>query len=509
MPDPRRWWVLGFALLAMLVVSVDTTVLNVSVPTIRRELDTTFAAVQWVITGYGLVFACLLVIGGRLGDLFGARRAVVAGTAIFGVGSFLASVSTNVWMLILGEGIIEGVGAALIAPNALSLIAVTFTGRERGTAYAAWAGVLSSGAVFGPVLGGYLTTYHSWRWAFRINVCIAPVVVAGLILVVRRDRTTGARARIDVAGAVLIASATFLVLFAVSQGTTYGYLAPTKAFTLGARAVWPHGALLSIVPFTLVVGLVLLWWFVRTERRLESRHGDPLFHIGQFGVQTFRQATLLACLAGFAQMGTSFCIALFLQDGRHLTPVQNGFWVIPIGGGSVIGAPIAGWVVRRVNPTTVLRVGMLIQTCGLVAMALLLSSGAAYPAIGAAFGAYGLGSGIAFSQVPRVMLHDVAPASTGAASGMSSASRQILASAGVAVTTAVLAAATAAHGFRAGIRAALLLTTAVLAAGTVLTWWIKPLEDEDGLDAVDELESVLDVDFETTGLHVTVTDDAS
>jgi EmrB/QacA subfamily drug resistance transporter len=477
MPDPRRWWVLGFALLAMLLVSVDTTVLIVSIPTIRREFDTTFTAVEWVITGYGLVFACLLVIGGRLGDVFGTRRALVVGTAIFGIGSLVASGSTDVWALILGESVIEGVGAALVAPNALSLIVVTFTGRERATAYAAWASVLTSGAVLGPVLGGYLTTYHSWRWAFRINVGLVPIVMVGLLALARPDRPSRERSRIDVAGAALIASATFFVLFAVSQGTTYGYVAPTKPFTLGAVTAWPSGAPISVVPCALLVGLVLLWAFVRAERRIDAQHGDPLFSIAQFGVRTFRQGTVLTALVGFAQMGTSFCIALFLQESRHLTPVQNGFWVIPIGAGSVVGAPIAGWLAGRINPTTIMRTGMLLQTGALLAMALLLGADGPYLAIGAAFGAYGVGSGCVFSQVNRLMLSDIAPENTGAASGMSSASRQIVSSSGVAVTAAVLAATAADHGFQTGIRVALLVTTSVLAAGSVLTWRIAPLDD--------------------------------
>jgi EmrB/QacA subfamily drug resistance transporter len=503
-PDPRRWWVLGFALLAMLIVSVDTTVLIVSIPTIRRELDTSFTAVEWVITGYGLVFACLLVIGGRLGDLFGTRRALVVGTAIFGVGSLVASASTDVWGLILGEGVIEGVGAALIAPNALALIVVTFTGRERATAFAAWASVLTSGAVLGPVLGGYLTTYHSWRWAFRINVGLVPIVIVGLLALAPRDRPSKERPRVDLAGAALIASATFFVLFAVSQGTTYGYLEPTEPFTLGALTAWPTSAPISVVPCALAVGLLLLWAFVRAERRIESRHGDPLFDMAQFGVRTFRQGTVLTSLGGFAQMGTSFCIALFLQESRQLTPAQNGLWVIPIGVGSVVGAPFAGWLVGRINPTTIMRVGMLLQTGALLAMAVLLGADAPYAVIGATFGTYGIGSGFVFSQVNRLMLSDIAPENTGAASGMSSASRQIVASSGVAVTAAVLAAAAADHGFQTGIRVALLLTTAVLAAGSVLTWRIAPLHDASRASRAIEL---LDAELEAAGLPVTVADD--
>jgi EmrB/QacA subfamily drug resistance transporter len=475
--DPRRWWVLGFALIAMVVVVVDTTVLNVSIPTIRRELDTSLTAVEWVITGYGLVFACLLVIGGRLGDLFGPRRMVVLGTAVFGLGSLLASMSTNVATLIVGEGVIEGMGAALITPNTLSLISGTFTGRERGTAYAAWAGVLSTGSILGPVLGGYLTTYHSWRWAFRINVVIAPIVVVGLLLLAKRDRPQERRARVDGAGAALIATGTFLVLFALSQGNTYGFLEPTQPFTVVGRRAWPDGAPISVIPVAMLLGVAVLFSFVGLERRREARDRDPLFHLQQFRVPTFTLATIVGCFIAFAQIGTSFCLALYLQDSRDLSPVQNGLWVFPIGAASVLGAPVGGSLLRRMNPTRVLRVGMVVHAAGLVAMALLVSSRLPYGVIVFGFLIYGFGNGIAFSQLNRVLLHDVDQAGAGAASGMSSAIRQMVASAGVATNAAVFVAATSEFGFRPGIRLAMLMSAFALACGAAVTWRMAPIVD--------------------------------
>ena len=137
-PDPRRWAALAIAILAIFIVVLDNTVLNVSIPTILRDLHTTLPSLEWVITGYALTFASLLIVGGRLGDVYGHRRIFIIGLALFGVGSLLASVSTSVGQLILGEAIIEGIGASLMLPTTLAILSGTFTGRERATAFAAW-----------------------------------------------------------------------------------------------------------------------------------------------------------------------------------------------------------------------------------------------------------------------------------------------------------------------------------------------------------------------------------
>src|SRR4051794_37187565 len=158
--------------MAVVIVALDTTVLNVAIPTILREFHTTLPSLQWVITGYALTFATFLIIGGRLGDIYGHRRVFVGGAALFGTGSLLAALSWNVPSLILGEALLEGLGASLMLPATLAVLSTTFEGRERAKAFAAWGAVAGSAAGLGPVVGGYLTSEFSWRWSFGINVII-------------------------------------------------------------------------------------------------------------------------------------------------------------------------------------------------------------------------------------------------------------------------------------------------------------------------------------------------
>ena len=180
-PDPTRWVTLAIAILSAFIVVLDNTVLNVSIPTILRELHTNLPSLEWVITGYALTFAALLIIGGRLGDVYGHRRIFIIGAALFGAGSLLASVSTSVGELIFGEAVIEGVGASLMLPATLAVLSSTFRGRERAAAFAAWGATAGVAAAAGPVVGGFLTTNYSWRWSFRINVIIAPLAVLGAL----------------------------------------------------------------------------------------------------------------------------------------------------------------------------------------------------------------------------------------------------------------------------------------------------------------------------------------
>src|SRR6478735_6057017 len=188
--DPRRWITLGVLVATVILVAMDTSVLNVSIPTMLRDLDTTVPSLEWVIAGYSLTFASLLIIGGRLGDIFGHRRLFLIGVSLFGVGSLIAALSPNVGILILGEAVIEGIGASMMVPSTLALLAATFQGRERATAFAAWGAAAGAAVAFGPVIGGFLTTNYSWRWSFRINVIVAPLAIIGAMLFMRKGTRT-------------------------------------------------------------------------------------------------------------------------------------------------------------------------------------------------------------------------------------------------------------------------------------------------------------------------------
>ena len=230
----RRWITLAIVVMAAFIVSLDNSVLNVAIPTILRELDTDLLSLQWVLTGYSLTFATFLVIGGRLADIFGARRMFIIGTLLFGLGSFLASIATSVPALVFGEALIEGLGASLMLPSTVSIISTTFHGPERAMAFAAWASSFGAASAFGPIIGGYLTTYYSWRWSFRINLIVAPIAIVGALVFMSPSPRSERRQRIDVPGALLVASGMFLFVFGLSEGGTYGWITAAATVHRGA-----------------------------------------------------------------------------------------------------------------------------------------------------------------------------------------------------------------------------------------------------------------------------------
>ena len=433
-PDPRRWITLAIVISSAFIIVLDNSVLNVAIPTILRDFHTTLPSVQWVVTGYALTFASLLIIGGRLGDLYGHRRIFVIGAALFGIGSLLASVSWNVSSLVVGEAFIEGVGASLMLPATLAVISTTFRGNERGLAFAAWGTTAGAAAAFGPLVGGFLTTEYSWRWAFRINVIIAPLAIVGALLVMTpTEPAERDRQRLDVAGAALVAAGTFLLVLGLSEGGTYGWFRPVTSFSVAGVRVWPSSWPVSVVPLIFVVAVVILTGFYRLERRKERDARGPLFAFGQLRIPTFRIGLLTTMLLAMGQLGLLFVLPVFLQDARHLSAQTNGVWVLPTGLFIIAGAQIGGRLTRRVGTTAVARAGLVLETIGLILVALVISPQLSFLALLPGFACYGFGIGFASAQLTNVVLSAIEPARAGAASGANTTVRQIGIALGVAV----------------------------------------------------------------------------
>jgi EmrB/QacA subfamily drug resistance transporter len=436
--DPGRWVTLTIVIIAAFIVVLDNTVLNVAIPTILREFHTTLPSLEWVVTGYALTFATLLIIGGRLGDIYGHRRIFIIGAALFGVGSLIASVANGVPELIVGEAVIEGIGASLMLPATLAILSSTFSGRERATAFAAWGATAGVAAACGPVVGGFLTEEYSWRWAFRINVIVAPLAMLGAILFMKRTKATGPRMRIDVRGAFVIAAGMFLLVFALSEGSAYGWFTPVANFSIAGRDAWPSSWPISVIPVVLFASVILLSVFYFWERRLERRGGDPLFVFEHLRFRTYRYGLVTGLVLAMGQLGISFVLPVFLQDGKHLNPLQNGWWQLPTGVFVIIGAQIGGRLINKFGTTTVVRFGLVSYALGVLwilhAVSLSITEWTLLP--GLAF--YGAGIGLALAQLTNVVLTEIPKDSAGVASGANTTVRQVGAALGVAVIGSLL-----------------------------------------------------------------------
>jgi EmrB/QacA subfamily drug resistance transporter len=441
-PDPRRWLTLAIIILAAFIVVLDNSILYVAIPTILREFDTTLPSLQWVITGYALTFATLLIIGGRLGDVYGHRRIFIVGAALFGAGSLLASVSTSVPELVLGEAIIEGIGASLMLPSTLAILSSTFRGRERGTAFAMWGATAGVAAAFGPVIGGFLTSNYSWRWAFRINVIVAPIAIIGALLFMRRGSRGERSLGIDIPGALLVASGMFLLVFGLSEGGTYGWLLPRRDFSVGGRVIWPSTAPISMIPVVFAIALAILTTFVFYERAKERRGGRPLFEFSLLRIKSLRWGLLTGTVLSMGQLSLLFVLPVFLQDGKHLTAEQNGFWLLPTGLFVIVGAQLGSHLIHRVGTTLVVRIGLAMQAFGILLVAFVVTPSLTFPELLPGFAFYGIGIGFGTSQLTNVILEHIPSVKTGVVSGANTTVRQVGSALGVAVVGALLTAQT-------------------------------------------------------------------
>jgi len=421
--DPRRWITLAIAVMATAIILIDNTVLTVAIPTILRDFHTDLPSLQWVITGYALTFATFLIVGGRLGDIFGHRRTFMVGTALFGTGSLLASLSTSVPTLIVGEAVVEGVGAALMLPATLAILSNTFEGHERPTAFAAWGAVAGAAGAFGPLLGGFLTTNYSWRWSFRINVIIAPVTIVGALVFMSQDAPRSEHLRVDVAGAAMVAVGTLLLVFGLSEGATYGWFRPVERVSIAGASLWPRRWPVSVIPVAFGAAAVLLWAFWVVERSKERRDAGPLFEFGQLRHRGFRYGLITVGIQSMGTFGLIFVLPVFLQNGKHLSAEDNGLWLFPLGMSLMIGSHIGGVLTRRIGATAVARTGLLLATTGLLYIALRLSPSTGFVDLLPGFLCYGTGAGFAASQLTNVILSDVPRDKAGVASGANSTGR--------------------------------------------------------------------------------------
>ena len=447
-PDPRRWITLAIIISSIFIVVLDNSVLNVAIPTILRDFRTTLPSLEWVVTGYALTFASLLIIGGRLGDLYGHRRVFIVGAFLFGSGSLMAALSQSVPVLILGEAVIEGIGASLMMPATLAILSTTFTGRERATAFAAWGATAGTAAGFGPVVGGFLTTNFSWRWAFGINVVVAPLAIAGALVFMPTTPRPATRPRIDLPGAVLAALGMFLLVFGLTEGGTYGWTTPLRPFSILGWRVWSSAHPISITPIVFGFAVLTLAMFHRVERSKERAGLEPLFEFGQLRHKGFRYGLLTTTILALGQLGLIFALPIFLQDAKHLTAERNGLWMLPMGLFIIVGAQLGGRITRATGVTAVVRLGLCSETIGLVLIGLALRPTITFLDLLPGFIFFGLGVGFASSQLTNVVLSDIDPDKSGVASGANTTVRQLGSGLGAAIIGSLLTAQTVRHAVR-------------------------------------------------------------
>ncbi|MFJ8852064.1 MFS transporter [Streptomyces sp. NPDC102437] len=423
LPDPSRWKALAFIALAQLMVVLDATIVNIALPHAQTALGISDANKQWVITAYALAFGGLLLFGGRIADLWGRKRTFVVGLIGFALASALGGAAQNQGML-FGSRALQGVFGALLAPAALSLLAVMFTdAKERAKAFGIYGAIAGGGGAVGLILGGFLTQALNWRWTFFVNIPFAVIAAAGAYFVIREPAGSRNRSSLDIPGVVLSA---------------LGLVSLVYGFTRAESAGWSDG--LTIGMF--VASAVLLLSFVLIESRVKS----PLLPLRVLLDRNRGGVYLSLGLAIIAMFGLFLFLTYYLQVVKGYSPIRTGFAFLPMIAGMITGSTqIGARLMIRVPARKLMGPGFLTAAVGMLLLTQ-LEIGSSYAGlILPAQLLLGLGMGTAFMPAMSLATHGVEPRDSGVASAMVNTSQQVGGAIGTALLNTIAASAATAY----------------------------------------------------------------
>jgi EmrB/QacA subfamily drug resistance transporter len=412
--ENRKWWILASVSFALFMIMLDNTVVNVALPTIQKDLGIGVSELEWVVTGYALSFAVLMLTGGKLADMFGRRRVFLIGLAIFTLASLLCGLAGNAELLIAAR-VLQGVGAACMMPATLSIITATFPPRERGAALGIWAGVSAMALAIGPLVGGLITEHIGWNWIFFINV---PVGIAGLVaarVIIPESRDTSKEQRLDVPGLLTSGVALFALVYALIEANSDGWTSP---LILGLFAV----ALIAGTAFVM----------------LELHQRVPMFDMSLFRNSTFSGANTVALLVSLAMFGVFFFISLFMQNVLGYSAVRAGAAFLPMTILIILVAPMAGKASDRLGSRWLMTGGMTLVACSLLIFAQ-LQPDSSYVSLLPGMVLGGFGMAVTMTPMTAAALSSVPVDKAGVGSGMLNTFRQVGGSLGIAVMGAILA----------------------------------------------------------------------
>ncbi|KQY38336.1 MULTISPECIES: DHA2 family efflux MFS transporter permease subunit [Nocardia] len=429
----RRWLGLIAIALGVALIVVDTTIVNVIIPSIISDLDTGSTEAQWIQESYAIVFAALLLVVGRIADMVGARRVFVAGVVVFGATSILAGLAPDGGLLVIAR-FLQGAGAAMILPTSLALLNANFTGKARGQAFAVWGSTIGAAAALGPLLGGWLAEHVSWRWAFGINVPLAVLIVVGVLACIAPSPKVAGR--LDVLGSILSVLGLGLLAFGLVEGRTYGWI--TTIHPLGiAGFTWGSGP--SPVLVALVLSVLALGGFV-VRQVLLRRGGNAdkaLMDLSLFSLASFRNGNIATLIIGLGEFGIVAVLPLWLQFTLGYSALQAGLALVPIAIGSFIASGASFGMAGKASPLNMVRLGLGLEVVGLAALGFFAATDSSWWSIALVLCVYGIGVGFATAQVTNVVLADIPEADNGQASGIQSAFRQLGSALGIALLTTI------------------------------------------------------------------------
>ncbi len=453
--ETRKWFTLAAVSFGLFMIMLDNTVVNVALPSIQRDLGTDLSSLQWIVTGYALTFAALMLVGGKVADAYGRRLIFVVGIAVFTIASLWCGLADSGDELIAAR-VLQGAGAALMNPATLSIIAATFPPHQRGTAIGIWAGVSGLALAIGPLVGGLITEHLDWSWIFFVNIPVGIIAIAASFLFIdeSRDET---HVRLDLPGLATSAIGLFTLTYALIEANTYGWTSPR---ILGAFAV--AGA--SILAFIL----------------LERYQRAPMLPLELFRNRTYAGANTVMLLVALAMFGVFFFLSLYMQNVLDYSAVQTGAAFLPMTILIILIAPVAGKTSDRFGSRGLMTAGMI-----LIAVQLLyfsrLGVDASFWNLLPAFLVGGVGMALTMTPSAAAATRSVSVDKAGVGAAVLNASRQVGGSLGIALIGAIMAIEAGGERtpetFVDGLQTALLVASGIAALGAVVAFTtVRPHE---------------------------------
>jgi EmrB/QacA subfamily drug resistance transporter len=414
-PDSRRWLTLAVVGAAFFMTVLDVAIVNVAIPSIQTDLKITDpTTVQWVLTGYAITFGGFLLLGGRMADLLGRRLIFLVGLTLFTIASLACGLANSISVLI-GARVVQGVGAAIISPAALSIVTTTFEeGAERNKALGIWGALGGSGAAAGVLFGGILTKYLGWEWIFFVNVPVGVLVFALTPPFVPESKADLGHHRFDAAGAVTVTSGLALLVYAISKAPDVGWGS--------ARTI-----LLLLASVALIAAFAVI----------ELRTRSPLMPFSIFRIRSVLAANIVGFLLGAVIFANFFVLTLYVQEVLHWSALETGVTFLATAGTTVIWAGVAQGLTTKFGPRPVIVIGLIVLAASMGWYTQIPVDGHYWPDLLPAYVTFALGLAFAFVPVTIAALAQVAPRDAGLASGLINTNQQIGGAIGVAIASTI------------------------------------------------------------------------
>jgi EmrB/QacA subfamily drug resistance transporter len=411
--ENRKWWTLGAVSFGLFMIMLDNTIVNVALPSIQRDLGIGISELEWVVNGYALTFAVMMLTGGKLADLLGRRFIFIVGLGIFTASSLACGLAPSAEWLIAAR-IAQGVGAALMNPATLSIITATFPPRQRGMAIGIWAGVSALALAIGPLVGGLIAEHLAWGWIFFINVPVGILAMVVAWIVIDESRDTSAEQRLDLPGLVTSAIGLFALTYGLIEANTYGWTSPRILLLFGVAAA------------ALAVFVVL-----------ELRQRVPMLDLSLFRNSTFAGANAVMMLVALAMFGVFFFVSLFVQNILGYSPIEAGATFLPMTILIILVAPWAGKVSDRVGSRWLMGAGMICVGISLLVFAR-MDAGSDFWDLLPGLLVGGVGMALSMTPTTAAAMGAVPVEKAGVGSAVLNSMRQVGGSLGIAVMGAIV-----------------------------------------------------------------------